>query len=93
MIPGPRAEQIELLKTAPLDALKAQPSIAFALGGIAIDAGTRVLDADGAPVCGLFAAGADIGRLPRCSYVGGLRPARISGRLAGHAASVAAKEA
>lgn len=74
-------------QTAPFYALQVQPSITFTFGGIRIDAMGRALDADGVPVTGLFAAGADIGGLSNYGYAGGLAPAYITGRWAGAAAA------
>lgn len=84
---SPTNGQLRTLKSGPFYALEVQPAITFTLGGIAIDARTRVLDRGGAPIDGLFAAGADIGGLSHYGYVGGLAPAHITGTIAGEEAA------
>lgn len=74
-------------QTPPYYAIEVQPSITFTFGGIRIDDAARALDADGSPVPGLFAAGADIGGLSNYGYAGGLAPAYITGRWAGESAA------
>jgi succinate dehydrogenase/fumarate reductase flavoprotein subunit len=83
---GPGAEPP---RRAPFYAIEVQPSITFTFGGIAVDDRGRALDAEGVPVPGLFAAGADIGGLSRVGYAGGLAPAFITGRWAGESAALA----
>ena len=48
------------------------PAITNTWGGLRIDDQARVLDADGAPIPGLLAAGADAGGLYQRAYGGGL---------------------
>ncbi|NDZ81608.1 FAD-binding protein, partial [Streptomyces sp. SID10853] len=74
-------------RTGPFHALMVQPSVTFTFGGVRIDDQARALDADGRPVPGLHAAGADIGGLSNHGYAGGLAPAYITGRRAGHSAA------
>ncbi len=82
---GARAPQ-----TGPFHALMVQPSITFTFGGVPISPKGEALDADGRPVRGLYAAGADIGGLSNVGYAGGLAPAYITGRWAGRSAALAA---
>ncbi|MFE9307821.1 FAD-dependent oxidoreductase [Streptomyces sp. NPDC006706] len=86
----PVSAQARAPQTGPLYALMVQPSITFTFGGVRIDDQARVLDADGRPVPGLHAAGADIGGLSNHGYAGGLAPAYITGRRAGRSAARAA---
>lgn len=79
---------------APFHALPIVPGITYTMGGIRIDGHARVLDARGAPIPGLYAAGAATGGLeggPRSGYVGGLVKAGVTGlRAAEHAAAALA---
>ena len=68
----PRAARPEPFIDPPFHALEVQPAITFPFGGLRVDPDGRVLDRDGAPVPGLFAAGADAGGLQDVRYVGGL---------------------
>jgi tricarballylate dehydrogenase len=62
--------------------------ITFTFGGLHVDADARVLDADGAPLPGLFAAGELVGGLFSGNYPGGsgLTAGAVYGRRAGEAA-------
>lgn len=71
---------------APFIALEVQPAITFTYGGIATDEWGRTLRADGSPVPGLFAAGADQGGIYHRGYAGGLSRALVFGRRAARAA-------
>ncbi len=60
--------------------------ITYTLNGIAIDACSRVLDRDGGPIQGLYAAGSTTGGLEggeRVGYLGGLCKAAVTGLRAG----------
>jgi hypothetical protein len=83
---GPLAEQIAALGAPPLYAVEVQPTITFPFGGLAVDVDGRVLDDDGVPVPGLFAAGADAGGLQDRRYVGGLALGAVFGPRAAAAA-------
>ena len=82
---GARAPQ-----TGPFHALMVQPSITFTFGGVPISPRGEALDPDGAPIPGLYAAGADIGGLSNVGYAGGSAPAYITGRWAGRTAAASA---
>jgi succinate dehydrogenase/fumarate reductase flavoprotein subunit len=69
---GLRATLADFEGESPFHALAVQPSLTFCFGGLRVDADARVLDRDGAPVRGLYAAGADAGGLQGPGYVGGL---------------------
>ncbi|MDN5917976.1 MAG: FAD-binding protein [Pseudonocardia sp.] len=72
---------------APFHAVEVRPSITFTFGGLPITSSGQVLDADGVPVPGLFAAGVDVGGISNGGYAGGLAPSYITGRWAGAAAT------
>jgi len=79
---GARAPQ-----TAPFHALMVQPSLTFTFGGVPISTRGEALDADGVPIPGLYAGGADIGGLSNVGYAGGLAPGYVTGRWAGSSAA------
>lgn len=67
---------------APFYAFPVCAGITYTMGGIRIDANARVLTASGAPIPGLFAAGATTGGLeggPLHGYVGGLVKSLVTG--------------
>jgi succinate dehydrogenase/fumarate reductase flavoprotein subunit len=70
----------------PCCAVEVQPTVTFPFGGLAVDVDGRVLDRDGAPVPGLFAAGADAGGLQDARYAGGLVLGAVFGPRAAEAA-------
>jgi predicted oxidoreductase len=70
----------------PFHALEVQPAITFPFGGLRVDPDGRVLDRDGTPVPGLFAAGADAGGLQDRRYVGGLALGLVFGPRAARTA-------
>jgi succinate dehydrogenase/fumarate reductase flavoprotein subunit len=69
-------------------AVRVAPAITHTIGGLAIDRRARVLDEDGTPIAGLYAAGADVGGISTGGYASGLAAALVFGRIA--AESVAA---
>jgi succinate dehydrogenase/fumarate reductase flavoprotein subunit len=62
----------EQLVDPPYYLIELIPAITNTWGGLRIDAQARVLDAGGAPIAGLLAAGADAGGLYERAYGGGL---------------------
>ena len=62
---------------------------AFTLGGLATDTEARVLDADGSPIAGLWAAGRTAASISSPGYSSGtsIGEAQIFGRIAGRAAA------
>jgi succinate dehydrogenase/fumarate reductase flavoprotein subunit len=82
----PRAVPPPRLSEPPFYALEVQPTVTFTFGGLAVDADGRVLNRDGAPVSGLFAAGGDAGGLQDYRYVGGLALGLVFGPRAAEAA-------
>ena len=86
----PKAPALAIAKP-PFYALPIVPGITYTMGGIRIDGHARVLDRQGRPMHGLYAAGAATGGLeggPRIGYVGGLVKSGVTGlRAAEHIAS------
>jgi succinate dehydrogenase/fumarate reductase flavoprotein subunit len=82
------------LDEPPYHVVEVWPAITFTQGGLLIDSRARVLDQTGAPIPGLFAAGADSGGTYSYGYAGGLALALVFGlRAAEAAAEVAAAAA
>ena len=77
------------LDQPPYWVVEAQPGITFTYDGLRIDARARVLDAEGVPVAGLLAAGADAGGLYHRAYAGGLAAALVFGLQAARTALAA----
>lgn len=71
---------------APFHAVPVCAGVTYTMGGIATDAQARVLSQAGAPIPGLFAAGATTGGLEggsRSGYSGGLSKSSVFGLIAG----------
>lgn len=71
---------------APFHALPVCAGVTYTMGGIAIDAGARVLDTAGQVIPGLLAAGSCTGGLEgggKAGYSGGLSKASVFGLIAG----------
>ena len=68
-------------------AVKVAPSITHTVGGLAVDAGCRVLRAtDGRPIPGLYAAGVEVGGVSAGGYTSGLASALVFGGTAAESA-------
>ncbi|WP_449257206.1 FAD-dependent oxidoreductase [Bosea sp. (in: a-proteobacteria)] len=79
--------------TGRVHAIPVCAGVTYTMGGVRIDASARVLDGTGAPIPGLYAAGATTGGLeggPFAGYSGGLSKAAIYGFIAAN--SLAAEE-
>jgi fumarate reductase flavoprotein subunit len=63
--------------------------ITHTIGGLRVDAQARVLDGDGNPIGGLYAAGADAGGISAGGYASGLASALVLGRTAAETAAAA----
>ncbi len=77
----------------PYHAVPLCAGVTYTMGGLAIDAGARVLDKGDRPIPGLFAAGGASGGLeggPHAGYTGGLSKASVFGLLAGEGAAAQA---
>jgi tricarballylate dehydrogenase len=77
------------LDTPPYLAFEVTCGITFTFGGLRVDARSRVLDDDGAPISGLYAAGELVGGLFYFNYPGGsgLTAGSVFGRTAGSEAA------
>ena len=88
----PKSNWANRLDTPPFEAYGVTCGITFTFGGLAVDAGARVLAEDGEPIPGLFAAGELVGGLYYFNYPGGagLTAGAVFGRTAGANAAAAA---
>jgi tricarballylate dehydrogenase len=77
----------------PFEAYAVTCGITFTFGGVKIDKDARVLDTDGAPIPGLYAAGEMVGGLFYFNYPGGtgLMAGAVFGKIAGASAGKRAK--
>jgi succinate dehydrogenase/fumarate reductase flavoprotein subunit len=75
----------------PFYALLVRAAITFTNGGAEADAEMRVIDTEGNPIPGLFAAGADAGGTYQAGYMGGLVLGLVPGRIAGAGAAAYAR--
>jgi succinate dehydrogenase/fumarate reductase flavoprotein subunit len=82
----PRSFDAVAIERPPFYVIEAVPAITFTFGGLRIDPDARVLDEDGRPIPGLFAAGADAGGLFVRAYAGGLSAALVWGLRAAETA-------
>jgi predicted oxidoreductase len=72
----------EKLAEPPFAAVLVQASVTHTMGGIRVDDRARVLAGDGAPIEGLYAAGADVGGISTGGYSSGLANALVLGLVA-----------
>jgi fumarate reductase flavoprotein subunit len=83
----PRSGQVWPLRVPPFVAVKVAPSITHTVGGLAVDAGCRVLrGTDGQPIPGLYAAGVEVGGVSVGGYTSGLASALVFGGTAAESA-------
>ena len=68
-------------------AVRVAAAITHTIGGLRIDDRARVLDGDGSPVGGLWAAGVDAGGIATGGYASGLAQALVLGLVAAENAS------
>ncbi|QLQ09209.1 MAG: FAD-dependent tricarballylate dehydrogenase TcuA [Nocardioidaceae bacterium] len=73
----------------PFEAYAVTCGVTFTFGGLRINTDAQVLDTDGAPIAGLFAAGEIVGGIFYFNYPGGsgLTNGSVFGRIAGSTAS------
>ena len=81
------------LDEPPFEAYAVTCGITFTFGGVKIDTSARVIDTDGAPIPGLFAAGEMVGGIFYFNYPGGtgLMNGAVFGRIAGDSAGERAR--
>jgi fumarate reductase flavoprotein subunit len=83
----PRSGRTEPLHLPPFVAVKVAPSITHTVGGLAVDAGCRVLrSTDRRQIPGLYAAGVEVGGVSAGGYTSGLASALVFGRAAAESA-------
>jgi len=83
----PRSGQAWPLRFPPFVAVKVAPSITHTVGGLAVDAGCRVLRRkDERPIPGLYAAGVEVGGVSVGGYTSGLASALVFGGTAAESA-------
>jgi succinate dehydrogenase/fumarate reductase flavoprotein subunit len=83
----PRSGQAWPLRVPPFVAVKVAPSITHTVGGLAVDAGCRVLrGTDKLPIPGLYAAGVEVGGVSVGGYTSGLASALVFGGTAAESA-------
>jgi len=80
----PRSEK---LAEPPFAAVLVQAGVTQTLGGVRVDERARVLRADGSAVDGLYAAGADVGRIGSGGWSSGLAAALVLGLAAAETAA------
>lgn len=87
-LPIPKSNWANTLDTPPFEAYAVTCGVTFTFGGLRIDTDARVLDTDGSPIPGLFAAGELVGGLFYLNYPGGsgLMSGAVFGRIAGASA-------
>ncbi|MDC7235332.1 MAG: flavocytochrome c [Spirochaetales bacterium] len=82
------------LEKAPFFAIRVTPGIHYCMGGLAIDEQARVLDINGTPLSGLYAAGEATGGIHGMDRLGGnsLTDAMVFGKIAGREAALHAEQ-
>ena len=85
----PKSNWANTLDTPPFEAYAVTCGITFTFGGLRINTGAQVLDTDGAPMPGLYAAGELVGGIFYFNYPGGtgLTNGAVFGRIAGTSAA------
>jgi tricarballylate dehydrogenase len=85
----PKSNWANTIDTPPFEAYQVTCGITFTFGGLRIDNAARVIDTDGEPIPGLYAAGELVGGLFYFNYPGGtgLLSGAVFGRLAGSSAA------
>jgi tricarballylate dehydrogenase len=91
----PKSNWANPLDTPPYEAYAVTCGVTFTFGGLKIDRAARVLDAEGAAILGLYAAGELVGGLFYNNYPGGsgLMAGAVFGKIAGDSAGTFAAAA
>ncbi|MEO8630589.1 MAG: FAD-dependent tricarballylate dehydrogenase TcuA [Betaproteobacteria bacterium] len=94
-LPVPKSNWANTIDQPPYEAFAVSCGITFTFGGLRINTDGQVIDTEGAPIPGLYAAGELVGGLFYFNYPGGtgLMSGAVFGRLAGDSAGRAVKRA
>jgi len=89
----PKSNWANVLDTPPYEAYAVTCGITFTFGGLRIDTEARVMNTDGEPIPGLYAAGELVGGIFYFNYPGGtgLTNGSVFGKIAGASAAASAK--
>ena len=92
-LPVPKSNWANTIDQPPFEAYAVSCGITFTFGGLRITTDAQVVDTDGSPIPGLYAAGELVGGLFYFNYPGGtgLMSGAVFGRIAGDSAGRAAK--
>jgi tricarballylate dehydrogenase len=92
-LPVPKSNWANTIDAPPFEAYAVSCGITFTFGGLRITTDAQVLDTDGLPIPGLYAAGELVGGLFYFNYPGGtgLMSGAVFGRIAGASAGSSAK--
>ena len=84
----PKSNWANTIDQPPFEAYAVTCGLTFTFGGLKIDTSARVIDTDGVPIPGLFAAGELVGGIFYFNYPGGtgLMNGAVFGRIAGTSA-------
>ena len=89
----PKSNWAITIEEPPFEAYAVTCGLTFTFGGVKIDTSARVIDTDGAPIPGLYAAGEMVGGIFYFNYPGGtgLTNGSVFGRIAGTTAGARAR--
>ena len=89
----PKSNWAIAIEEPPFEAYAVTCGLTFTFGGLKIDTSARVIDTDGLPIPGLYAAGEMVGGIFYFNYPGGsgLTNGAVFGRIAGTTAGTRAR--
>ena len=89
----PKSNWAITIEEPPFEAYAVTCGLTFTFGGVKIDTSARVIDTDGAPIPGLYAAGEMVGGIFYFNYPGGtgLTNGSVFGRISGTTAGARAR--